>query len=71
LEDATKHFTEAIENYKRRMEEKFIWDLAFKLGEIVFTVGLAIYSGGATTPLTVGATNKVLCNGSGLVRTTL
>jgi hypothetical protein len=53
------------------MEEKFIWDLAFKLGEIVFTVGLAIYSGGATAPLTVGATNKVLCNGSGLVRTTL
>lgn len=60
LKDAVKDFEDGMDKYKKKMATKMWTDLALGLGEIGFSIGVAICTGGAGAPLTIGAVNKVL-----------
>lgn len=57
---ARSNFQAGLEDYKKRMRQKLWIEIASGVGEIVFHVGVAIYTGGAAAPLLVGDVNKIL-----------
>ncbi|KAK3934441.1 hypothetical protein QBC46DRAFT_359019 [Diplogelasinospora grovesii] len=60
LDSAKASFDKGLNEFKERMEKKLVWDILKAVFEIGASVGIAIYTGGAGAPLTVGAVNKVL-----------
>jgi hypothetical protein len=60
LGQAKSDFEKGIEEYKQRVKAKLWMEIIKCIGEVGAAVGVAIYTGGAGAPLTVGAVNKLL-----------
>jgi hypothetical protein len=60
LESANTSFENGLNALRERQQKKLVWDILKGVAEVGISVGIAIYTGGAGAPLTVGAVNKVL-----------
>ncbi|KAK3381371.1 hypothetical protein B0H63DRAFT_450717 [Podospora didyma] len=53
-------FEQGLVAFKEKLEKKLVFDMLKAVVEVGVSVGIAIYTGGAGAPLTVGAVNKLL-----------
>lgn len=69
-EAAAKDFQNGMEAYKKQKRNQMIWDITKGVCQYAFSVGLAVYTGGAAAPLTVGAVNNLLKSGAKAIEET-
>ncbi|KAL2065807.1 hypothetical protein VTL71DRAFT_3477 [Oculimacula yallundae] len=70
MDSAKLNFEKGLEAYKERQQKKLVWDIIKSVGEVVVSVGIAVYTGGAGAPLTVGAVNGLLKSGEAIKEST-
>ncbi|KAK4177161.1 hypothetical protein QBC36DRAFT_372384 [Triangularia setosa] len=60
MEDAKSAFDKGITSFKRELEQKRILNILTSVVQVGASVGAAIYTGDADTPLTIGTINQFL-----------